>query len=172
MNYFFFTNFSKSLFLFLVIFFSYTLSALSEPGVSVFMYHRFDENKYPSTNVTEKQFLSHIDYVLKNKIKILSLEEIIETLDRNEKFNEKAIAFSVDDAYSSFYKIAWPLFKEKNIPVTLFVSTDIIDKKTKGYMTWLEIKQFIDEGGSIGQHTSTHLHMPLHNISDIKKDFY
>ena len=170
MNYFFFTNFSKSLFLFLVIFFSYTLPILSEPGVSVFMYHRFGENKYPSTNVTEKQFLSHIDYVLKNKIKILSLEEIIETLDRNEKFNEKAIAFSVDDAYSSFYKIAWPIFREKNIPVTLFVSTDIIDKKTKGYMTWLEIKQFIDEGGSIGQHTSTHLHMPLHNISDIKND--
>ena len=170
MNYFFFTNFSKSLFLFLVIFFSYTLPILSEPGVSVFMYHRFGENKYPSTNVSEKQFLSHIDYVLKNKIKILSLEEIIETLDRNEKFNEKAIAFSVDDAYSSFYKIAWPLLREKNIPVTLFVSTDIIDKKTKGYMTWSEIKQFIDEGGSVGQHTSTHLHMPLHNISDIKKD--
>ena len=170
MNYFFFTNFSKSLFLFLIIFFSYTLPALSEPGVSVFMYHRFDENKYPSTNVTEKQFLSHIDYVVSNNIKILSLDEIIKTLDRNEKFNEKAIAFSVDDAYSSFYKIAWPLFKEKNIPVTLFISTDIIDKKTKGYMTWPEIKQFIDEGGSIGQHTSTHLHMPLSSVSDIKKD--
>ena len=170
MNYFFFTNFSKSLFLFLVIFFSYTLSALSEPGVSVFMYHRFGEDKYPSTNVTEKQFLSHIDYILKNEIKISSLEEIIGKLDRSEKFNEKAIAFSVDDAYSSFYKIAWPIFKEKNIPVTLFVSTDIIDKKTKGYMTWPEIKQFIDEGGGIGQHTSTHLHMPLNNISEIKKD--
>ena len=170
MNYFFFNNFSKSLFLFLLIFFSYTLTALSEPGVSVFMYHRFGENKYPSTNVTEKQFVSHIDYVLKNKIQILSLEEIIATLNRNEKFNEKAIAFSVDDAYSSFYKIAWPLFREKNIPVTLFVSTDIIDKKTKGYMTWPEIRQFIDEGGGIGQHTSTHLHMPLHNSSEIKKD--
>ena len=161
MNYFFFTNFSKSLFLFLVIFFPYTIPAFSEPGVSVFMYHRFNENKYPSTNVTEKQFLSHIDYVVRNNIKILSLDEIIKTLDRNEKFNEKAIAFSVDDAYSSFYKIAWPLLREKNIPVTLFVSTDIIDKKTKGYMTWSEIKQFIDEGGSVGQHTSTHLHMPL-----------
>ena len=141
MNYFFFNNFSKSLFLFLLIFFSYTLTALSEPGVSVFMYHRFGENKYPSTNVTEKQFLSHIDYVLKNKIQIMSLDEIIGTLNRNEKFYEKAIAFSVDDAYSSFYKIAWPVFREKNIPVTLFVSTDIIDKKTKGYMSWPEIKQ-------------------------------
>ena len=36
-------------------------------------------------------------------------------------------------------------------------------------MTWSEIKQFIDEGGSVGQ-PHPHICMPLHNISDIKKD--
>ena len=170
MNYFFFTNFSKICFLSFIISFSYTLPLFSEPGVSVFMYHRFGEDKYPSTNVTEKQFLSHIEYLLEKKIKIISLEEVIETLNEGEKFSEKAIAFSVDDAYSSFYKIAWPLFRDNNIPVTLFISTDIIDKKTKGYMTWPEIRQFLDEGGNVGQHTSTHLHMPLNSVSNIKKD--
>ncbi len=169
MNYF-FTIPSKIHFIFLLLFFSNILPAFSEPGVSVFMYHRFGEEKYPSTNVTEKQFLSHINYVLNNDIKILKLDEIIESLDRNEKLNEKAVVFTVDDAYSSFYKIAWPVFRDNNIPVTLFISTDIIDKKTKGYMSWGEIRQFINEGGSVGQHTSTHLHMPLNDISDIKKD--
>ena len=46
----------------------------------------------------------------------------------------------------------------------------IIDKKTKGYMTWNEVKTFIDEGGKVGQHTSTHLHMPLNNGAAIKKE--
>ena len=169
MNYF-FTILNKSHFILLLLFSTYALPAFSEPGVSVFMYHRFGEDKYPSTNVTEKQFLSHINYVLNNEIKILKLEEIIETLEKNEKFSEKAIAFSVDDAYSSFYEIAWPVFRDKNIPVTLFISTDIIDKKSKGYMSWAEIKEFINQGGSVGQHTSTHLHMPLNKVSDIKKD--
>ena len=77
MNNFFFTNFSKSYFLFLIIYFSYTLPAFSEPGVSVFMYHRFGEDKYPSTNVSEEQFNSHIEYILSNKIKVLELEELI-----------------------------------------------------------------------------------------------
>ena len=170
MKYFFFSNFRKNHFLFLVIFFSYTLPAFSEPGTSVFMYHRFGEDKYPTTNVTERQFLSHINYVIDNEIKILKLEEIIEILENNESFSEKTVAFSVDDAYSSFYKIAWPIFRDNNIPVTLFISTDIIDKKTKGYMTWTEIKQYIDEGGSVGQHTSTHLHMPLNNNATVKED--
>ena len=37
-------------------------------------------------------------------------------------------------------------------------------------MSWDEIRTFINEGGSVGQHTSSHLHMPLNNISDIKRD--
>ena len=170
MNNFFFTNFSKYIFLFLAISFSYTLPAFSEPGVSVFMYHRFGEDKYPSTNVSEEQFLSHINYVINNQVEILELDEVINILENNKKFNKKTVAFSVDDAYSSFYQIAWPVFRDNNIPVTLFISTEIIDKKTKGYMTWEEINAFIDEGGKVGQHTSTHLHMPLNNVSVIKKD--
>jgi len=170
MNNFFFNNLSKNYFLFLIIFSSYTLPAFSESGVSVFMYHRFGEDKYPSTNVSEEQFFSHIDYILNNEIKVIKLEELIKDLDQNKKFNDKTVAFSVDDAYSSFYKIAWPIFRDNEIPVTLFLSTEIIDNRTNGYMTWEEIKTFVDEGGSIGQHTSTHLHMPLNSISEIKED--
>ena len=170
MNNYFFFRLIKSFFLIVVICFSYTLPAFSEPGISVFMYHRFGENKYPSTNVSEEQFISHINYILSNEVKVLDLEEIIKLLDKNDRIEEKAVAFSVDDAYRSFYEFAWPIFRDKNIPVTLFISTDIIDKKTKGYMTWPEVKKFISEGGKVGQHTSTHLHMPLNTVSNIKKD--
>ena len=73
-------------------------------------------------------------------------------MEDNEIFKEKYVAFSVDDAYRSFYENAWPIFRKHSIPVTLFVSTDIIDKNTRGYMSWDEIKQFIDEGGTVGNH--------------------
>ena len=85
MNNFFFNNLSKNYFLFLIIFSSYTLPAFSESGVSVFMYHRFGEDKYPSTNVSEEQFFSHIDYILSNEIKVIKLEELIEDLDQNKE---------------------------------------------------------------------------------------
>ncbi len=159
-------------FTFIILLFYYTDIAklYAEPGTSVFMYHRFGEEKYPSTNVTKDQFLSHIEYVLNSNITVIKLDQVIEALEENRTFSKKTIAFSVDDAYSSFYDFAWPVFRENNIPVTLFLSTDIIDKKTNGYMTWDEIKKFIDEGGDVGQHTSTHLHMPLNNNSLIEKD--
>ena len=142
----------------------------NELGVSTFMYHRFGEDRYPTTSVTKEQFQSHIKYIIENNIDVISLEEIISKLENDEKFNEKSIAFSVDDAYLSFFEYAWPIFKKYKIPVTLFVSTDIIDSNTAGYMSWSQIKQFIDEGGSIGQHTSTHLHMPLNSKKYVKED--
>ena len=72
MNNFIFSSLSKSCFFFLLICFSYALPAFSEPGISVFMYHRFGEEKYPSTNVSKKQFNSHIEYILSNEPKSLT----------------------------------------------------------------------------------------------------
>ena len=54
-----------------------------------------------------------------------------------------------------FMIFAWPVFRENNIPVTLFVSTDIIDKKTKGYMTWKEIKSLLMKVGCWSTYINT-----------------
>ena len=59
-----------------LIFLSYFELLHAEPGVSTFMYHRFGESKYPSTNVTEEQFLSHIEYIMENGIKVDNAETI------------------------------------------------------------------------------------------------
>ena len=77
MNNFFLTKSNKSYFIFLLVCFSYSLPAFAEPGISVFMYHRFGEDKYPSTNVSEEQFYSHIDYILSNETKVIKLEDLI-----------------------------------------------------------------------------------------------
>ena len=145
--------------------------AENEMGVSTFMYHRFGEDRYPTTSVTKEQFQSHIKYIIENDIKILSLEKIISKLENDEKFDKKSIAFSVDDAYLSFFEYAWPVFKKYKIPVTLFVSTDIIDSNTAGYMSWSQINEFIDGGGSIGQHSGVissrenHYYLPRFSLN-------
>ena len=123
--------FCKTILLTLFIFISIVLSTKAytnniKNSAVVYMYHRFGEDKYPSTNVSEEQFLSHIDYILNNEIKVITLEELIKDIDQNKKFNDKAVAFSVDDAYSSFYQIAWPIFRDHGIPVTLFSYTTIL----------------------------------------------
>ncbi len=150
--------------------YSSVTETIEDNGASVFMYHRIGEDKYPSTNVTIEQFNSHIDYISKNNFNTIALDEIVSIILNDEKFDRNTISFSVDDAYESFYLNAWPKFKDNNIPVTLFISTEIINNKTNGYMTWDQIRTFLDEGGNVGQHTSSHLHMPLNSKEIIKED--
>ena len=73
-----------------------------------------------------------------------------------EKIKEnKKILITIDDAFKSFYREAWPFLKEKKIPFILFVSTEPIGKY--GYMNWDEIKEIDNSDfGYIGHHSHTH----------------
>ena len=124
-----------------------------DKGILSLMYHRFDENKYPSTNIQMDIF--------KKQIKIIKnlRYNFYDPGDLEKKFNnpklEKKILITIDDAFSSFYKTAWPYLKAKNIPFILFVSTESVGKN--GYMTWNQIKEIEKENTVyIGNHSHSH----------------
>ena len=51
-------------------------------GVIALMYHRFEENKYPSTNIRNEIFLEHLDEINNSKLNLfllINLNEIIKT---------------------------------------------------------------------------------------------
>ena len=49
------------------------------------MYHRFEENKYPSTNIRINDFKSHIEMIQKNNIKFINPSNFEEELISNKK---------------------------------------------------------------------------------------
>ena len=68
------------------------------------------------------------------------------------KKNEKKILITIDDAFSSFYEVAWPYLKQQKIPFILFVSTEAVGKH--GYMSWSQIKELEKEPTvHIGNHS-------------------
>ena len=69
--------------------------------------------------------------------------------------NKKAILITIDDAFLSFYKIAWPYLKKEKIPFILFVSTEAVGKT--GYMSWKQIQEIEKEPYTyIGNHSHSH----------------
>ena len=80
---------------------------------------------------------------------------------------EKKILITIDDAFSSFYQIAWPYLKKEKIPFILFVSTEAIGKN--GYMTWTQIKELEKESTVyIGNHSHSHNYLvSLKNVDFI-----
>ena len=126
---------------------------------SVIMYHRFGDSRYPSTNITKEQFSRHIKELLKPKYNVIHIKKALLAINGINPINDRSVVITIDDAYSSVYKYAWPLLKKHNLPFTLFVSTDVIDNKIPGYMTWEEIRTLRDHGVTIGSQTKSHHHM-------------
>ena len=134
------------------------------------MYHRFNESKYPSTNIQMDIF--------KNQIKIIKKSNYVfsDPSKFNKKFQipkkNKEILITIDDGFESFYLEAWPHLKKNKIPFILFISTEPVGKR--GYMTWDQIKEIeIEKFVFIGHHSHTHNYLidGTHDIfiEDIKK---
>ena len=90
------------------------------------IYHRFNENKYPSTNIQIEIFKKQIDIIKKNNYEFYNPKKFDFEFDKPKL--KKKILISIDDAFSSFYENAWPYLKENKIPFILFVSTEPIGK--------------------------------------------
>ena len=134
------------------------------------MYHRFEENKYPSTNIKIKEFMEHIKILEDNKILFVNPKNFEDEL-RNNK-DQRKVLLTIDDGFESFYLNAWPILKEKKIPFILFVSTREVG--AFNYMTWDQIRELDNEDFvEIGNHSHTHEYLVDENkdviLSDIKK---
>ena len=121
----------------------------SKNSAVIFMYHKFDVSKYPSTNITLEQFESHLNEFNSNQYNILPLGVILNTIINDHKLPPNTIGITVDDANRSFLTTAWPRFKELNMPVTLFVSTKTIAPGNKNYLNWDEIRLLKKQGVTI-----------------------
>mgnify|MGYP001240665067 FL=1 len=142
----------------------------NDSGVLSIMYHRFNESKYPSTNISMDIFKKHIDLILDADLTFYNPKDFVDEFDFPKK--EKKILLTVDDAFRSFYDNAWPYLKKKQIPFVLFVSTGPVGNN--GYMNWDQIKEIENsEFGLIGHHSHSHDYLIDKSedvfLNDIKK---
>ena len=117
------------------------------------MYHRFNENKYPSTNIRNEIFLEHLNEINDLKFEFITFDKFNEVI--KSKMKKSYLLLTIDDGFESFYLNAWPVLKKREIPFILFVSTREVGKN--GYMTWEQIKEIESSGlATIGNHSHTH----------------
>jgi poly-beta-1,6-N-acetyl-D-glucosamine N-deacetylase len=131
------------------------------------MYHRFEENKYPSTNIKKEVFLEHLKEIKNAELDFINFDNFKKVIKNN--LDNNYILLTIDDAFSSFYLNAWPILKKNKIPFILFVSTREVGKH--GYMSWDQIKEVsISNLVTIGNHSHSHEYLIDWSDSEIKSD--
>ena len=134
--------------------------AVAADSAVIIMYHRFGEDKYPSTNVTLAQIEDHIGELASGRYAVLPVRRIVEDLQNGRSLPERAVGISIDDGFSSVFAEAWPRFKKAGLPFTLFTATDYHHQPIRGYMTWAQIGELArDPLVDFGHHSASHLHM-------------
>lgn len=147
--------------------------AVAAESAVVVMYHRFGESVHPSTNIRIEQFEAHLEELAKPEYTVLPLPEIISRLRAKQPLPDRTVGISIDDAFLSVYREAFPRLRKAGMPFTLFVATDPVDRGIGGYMNWDQIRELQKAGATIGSQTHTHLHMArssdAQNTADLEK---
>jgi len=126
-----------------------------------FIYHRFGDDRYPSTDTRTEQFKAQLDWLASNGYQVWPLPKIVQHLQDGEVIPDHVVAITVDDAFQSFYEHAYPLLKARDWPFTLFVSTDGVDSKQSDFVTWDELREMAKHGATLANHTADHGHLPF-----------
>ena len=151
-----------------IIFFIYLQLSLFA-NAHIFVYHRFDDNKYPSANTSTQNLIKQFEYLKTHKYKVVSLDKIYSYLSQNKHIPNNWVAFTIDDAYKSFYTNGLDIFKQYNYPFTLFVYTKATNNKYGDFMTWDMLNE-AKKYGEIGLHSHTHPHLLDLTLNEVNQD--
>ena len=125
----------------------------------IFMYHRFGEERYPTTNIRLDQFEAHLNHLDEGGYQVWPLKRIVTHLREGKTIPDRTVAITIDDAFQSVYTGAYPLLKARGWPFTVFVATDPIDKRFPSMMNWEQMREMKKGGADFANHGTTHGHL-------------
>ena len=99
---------------FIILFFVVIKAHAKEPNITVLMYHRIGDDKYPSTSISQELFEKHIEYLVEENIKVLPITELSKYLKNEISLTNKTVFITIDDAYRSFFQNGFPILKKIN----------------------------------------------------------
>ena len=102
----------------------------SKNAVRILMYHNF-----PADSSILRRQCEHI----RRYYSPVAMRGISDAIHRGGAIPGNAVAITVDDGYRDFLENAYPVFAEFEIPATVFLVTDFLDRKK--LLWWDEIQQ-------------------------------
>lgn len=121
--------------------------------VTCLAYHRFGDDRYPSTNTPVEAFEEHLKHLSEEGFKSYTVSGLLTDTAALVK-DHKKVLITVDDGYASFMKNGMPLLEKYKMKATLFVNTESVG--WSDFLTWEELKELKDKGVEIGSHSHKH----------------
>ena len=110
-----------------------TVPQVAADSAVVLMYHRFGEDRFPSTNIRVEQFEAQLEHLQEAGYTIVPLADVVSALTQGTPLPDRAVAVSIDDAYRSVYDVAFPRLSAPGYPFTAGFSGKLIAANSEIY---------------------------------------
>lgn len=128
----------------------------SKNNALILMFHHVSNEQLDVTLACKcevEHFIKVLDYLKNNNIKVVSIDEAIENINRGILNGYAVITF--DDGIDDTFYIAYPLLKSYNFPFTVFITLNYLDKE--GYLSSDQLEILNNEFlCTLGSHSITH----------------
>ena len=159
----------KAFFIFL--FFVVIRANAEESNITVLMYHRIGDDRYPSTNISQELFEKHIEYLVEENINVLPITELSKYLNKEISLTNKTVFITIDDAYRSFFQNGFPILKKNKLPFSIFVSANYVSNEDDSdFMSWSMLKEVSSNNGLILNHSKSHESLVGMDLQILKKE--
>lgn len=129
--------------------------------VPILVYHSIAAHR-PGQDGIQRQldvdtgvFRKQMDYLAQSGAKVISLESLVDAIDKGTPLPDHAVVLTFDDSWLTQYEFAFPILRQHGFTATFFVITSVIGKD-EGYMRWDQLKEMQAAGMTIAAHTRTH----------------
>jgi peptidoglycan/xylan/chitin deacetylase (PgdA/CDA1 family) len=109
--------------------------------------------------VSLDRFSEQMDALAASSRVALRISELAAPLARGEPMSASAAGVTFDDGTADFYEYAWPVLRERGLPVTLYVTSGLVGGRIDGrrMLTWEQLEELRDGGIEIGAHSQRHI---------------
>ena len=126
---------------------------------SILQYHHVSAATPRATSVTPAQLEAHLGHLEDEGFQVLDLEAVASAVVAGEPLPERCVALTFDDAYRSVYEEAFPRIRRRGWPMTVFVSTGVIDAGGDTYLSWEQMREMAGAGVRFANHSHGHGHL-------------
>lgn len=113
-------------------------------------------------------FEGQLQYLKNNGYTVVSLDDLYQSLNDQQRLPEKSVSLTFDDGYRDFYTDAYPLLKKYQIKAINYIIVNHIGRS--GNLTEEMIKEMLGSGlVTIGCHTLDHDYLPKDSLSQARK---
>ena len=139
-----------------------------QANIPIFMYHWIREDtggyEYPENMVKASELRKQMEYLKENEYDVIFASEL-----NGVQHYDKPVVLTFDDGWADVYYEAFPLAKELNMKICMYVITDLVG--TDFYCTVEQLKEMKDSGlVEIDSHTVSHPYLDTLSLDKIQTE--